>query len=190
MSIMARTTYLATKVNTVQIKLQPIIETYEKVKTIGVENIASLTAEISELMAKLGEAILQANEWVSKKSDDLVKWIEKRIERLTEKLNKLTAKVTEIKDKAIASIEKLVADSMSGVSGVELEVDITPSDPITGEGGSISLVPTPKLFDESTLLVDQTLTDPTTVITSTVVGTSVSGGAVTAIGVANGMVVP
>jgi ribosome-associated translation inhibitor RaiA len=184
MSLTAKATYMATKANLIMTKLQPLIDKYNEICQMGVELLAEVGAEIQAVMAEIDALTQEAVTYITASQSKLMAKLNRRLEKLTTRLNKFIAKVTELKNKAIEDIEEMITWAVSGISGVTLDVSITPPDPILGTGGSISIIPTPDLIDESTLLVDQTLTDPTTVVhtVTTVVGTSASGGPVTGTG--------
>lgn len=176
MSLTAKATYMATKANLIMTKLQPLIDKYNEICQMGVELLAEVGAEIQAVMAEIDALTQDTVSYITASQSKLMAKLNRRLEKLTTRLNKFIAKVTELKNKAIEDIEEMITWAVSGISGVTLDVSITPPDPILGTGGSISIIPTPDLIDESTLLVDQTLTDPTTITNSIVTVTGTAGG--------------
>lgn len=193
MSLPAKSTYMAAKAQLVMEKVQPIIDTYEDVCQMGVQLLQEVQEKIQLVTSKIAELIAIGLDYLSKAQARLLAQYNKQKERLMLQLQKLVTKVTALKDTAVSKIEDMASRSVTGISGVNLDINLTSPDPLTGTGGNISITPTPDLIDESTMLVDQTLTDPTTVTNSQVVVTGVAGPytftQVTGTGTAHGLVV-
>lgn len=199
MSIIAKTTYLAEKIRLIKEKIDPIIEWYNNMKQMGLDKLAMLAQEIQEILSLIHEydqqidglldldplsfdptVTSQVKDLLGKpynklgfKSQDSLLSAARKLDRLNRKLHELKLRLIKYRTYAIEDIEVMIESSLKGISGINVDIQITLPDPITGEGGSIVPIITPKLFDEATALVDQTLTDPTTIVTS-VVSTSVS----------------
>lgn len=189
MSVIARSTYMASKVALVQQKIQPVVDVYQDVCEMGVQAITYVNDKIAEAFQAKAELESQIGDYITKQQQRAMEVINKLITKLQARLTKLITRVTASKDSAISTVEGMASSATSGISGITVELDITPPDPITGTGGSLTPTITPALFDESTLLVKNTLTDPTTTVNSTVTGSSASGGPVVGVGLAQGITV-
>lgn len=216
MSLTAKSTYLAEKVRLIKEKIDPLLEWYTQMKQMGLDKLAELATEIQNILAIIHEYDQQINglininpisidPTVTKQVKDLLDIPKNKIgpksresllaaarnlDRLNKKLADLKLKLIGYRNSAINDIAEMMESSLKGISGIDVDIQITPPDPITGNGGSIIPVITPKLIDEATALVDATLMDPTTVVNSvvTVSGVQPGSGVIVAPGVANGII--
>lgn len=170
MSVAARATYMSAKLALVQSKIQPIYQTYQDVCQMGVEEINRISNEILEIEAQIQDAQAQAEEWATNQVQKLVARLTKRLERLVARFNKMVDSLTGVKQESLTVVSQIASNAIVGISGISLEVELSPPDPLTGQGGNIQINPQLDLLDESTLLVQQTLMDPTTKVTSAVAG--------------------
>lgn len=214
MSLIAKATYLAEKVRLVKEKIDPLIDWYDKMKQMGLDKIAKLATEIQEILTIIHEYDQQIDGLISMdplstdptvteqiqsvlalphnkigpKAKNSLLAAGRNLDRANKKLADLKAKLISYRNEAVNDIEDMMESSLKGISGINIDIQVTPPDPLTGNGGSIVPVLTPKLIDESTSLVDQTLTDPTTVVNSIVMTTG-TASAQAGTGIANGIVV-
>lgn len=176
MALAAKATYMAAKVHSLQQRIQPVIDTYHRVVQMGVNLIQAIQAKIAFIQGKIAELTSQVVGFISKQQQRLMDQLNKLKARIMARLSKMIAKVTAVKEKAIAKVEELINSAVVGLTGINLTVDIVAPDPILGTGGSITPTVTPDLFDDVTTVVDDTITSPDTVVTSSLVVTGSAGG--------------
>lgn len=189
MSLIAKSTYMGAKSDLVMSKVTPLVAKFNDICTAGVNLLEDLVTKLTSLIDQLNALVIKALTYLTKQEKKLQVFLTKQRAKLEAKIDRLVTRLTTYKTQACTQLSSSIDQSIAGISGISINTDITPPDPLTGMGGSISITPTPDLIDESTLLVDQTLTDPTTIVTGGVVGTSVSGGPVTGTSVSNSITI-
>lgn len=219
MSLIAKGKYIGAKILLIQAKLAPILSWYEDMKAMGLDKLAELADQIQQILAIIHEYDQQVNGLINlnplpgptdpnvtqqvktllaqpgnkigPKGKDALLAAARNLDRFNKKLADLKLKLIAYRTDAVNDISDMLESSMKGISGIDFSFNITPPDPITGEGGSIEPEFTGLPSDESSDLVDDTLKDETTIVNSQVVVTGTAGPypftQVTGTGIAQGI---
>lgn len=158
MSLLSRTQYLASLANEVTAKITPLIEQHAQIIQTKEEIITELNKQVEELNSAIELAILKGNSFLESK---ILKHRDELIASINEEVNKSV-------DSMLTSVETTANSIIRETDGVSGTVDISLT--------SFSIDIQPDLLNRTTDFVDNTITDPNTVVNINTVVTGTAGG--------------
>lgn len=158
MSLLSRTTYLASLAQKASERIGPLLDEFHNLKDVKSETVDELNAGIEELEVKINTATLVNN-------TELVKDLELEKENL---INSITESLTDYMKISSDSIVEAIETGVKDIDGVKVSISMDVDNDI--------LIPTiePELLNMTTDFVKNTLTDSDTkvLVNSTVTGTA------------------